>query len=46
VHELAKSHFNGGGHANAAGGNLKLPFKEAIDYLRKVLPFYKNQLNS
>ncbi|MDD3636064.1 MAG: DHH family phosphoesterase [Bacteroidales bacterium] len=46
VHELAKSHFNGGGHANAAGGNLKLPFKEAIDYLIKVLPFYKNQLNS
>ncbi|HOI31168.1 MAG: DHH family phosphoesterase [Bacteroidales bacterium] len=46
VHELAKNHFNGGGHNNAAGGNLKLSFKEAIDYLIKVLPFYKNQLNS
>lgn len=46
VHELAKNHFNGGGHANAAGGSSKTTFNEAVDQLIKVLPFYKNQLNS
>ena len=45
VHEFAKSHFNGGGHAKAAGGSLKTTFADAIEQLLKLLPFYKNQLN-
>ncbi len=46
VHELAKNHFSGGGHANAAGGSMKTSLSDAVEQLIKVLPYYKNQLNS
>ena len=44
VHDLAKAHFNGGGHTNAAGGTLYCSLDEAVDFLISVLPEYKNML--
>lgn len=45
VHELAKSHFGGGGHTNAAGGTMNCTLNQAVDRLLEVLPQYKNLLN-
>lgn len=45
VHELAKSHFNGGGHINASGGSLKTDMKTAVEKLISVLPEYKKKLS-
>jgi len=44
VHELAKAHFGGGGHTNAAGGTMNCPMSQAIDYFLKVLTDYKDLL--
>ena len=38
VNELAKRHFNGGGHKNAAGGSLQVSFNDAIAQLKQHLP--------
>ena len=45
VHELARAHFNGGGHTNAAGGTLDCSIEEAIQKFLDVLPQYKALLN-
>ena len=45
VHEVAKEHFNGGGHTNAAGGTLDCSIDQAIDKFLKVLPQYKELLS-
>lgn len=45
VHEVAKEHFNGGGHTNAAGGTLNCSVEQAIAKLLEVLPQYKTLLN-
>lgn len=45
VHELAKAHFNGGGHTNAAGGTLECGIEQAIEKFLDVLPQYKSLLN-
>jgi len=44
VHELAKEHFNGGGHKNASGGSMKTDMKTAVNQLISVLPNYKEKL--
>ncbi len=44
ANELAKKHFNGGGHKNAAGGELNTSLQEAETYLLNVLQQYQNQL--
>lgn len=44
VNDLAKKHFDGGGHFNAAGGTLYCSLDEAISKLLSVLPEYKEQL--
>ncbi len=44
ANEFSATHFNGGGHRNAAGGEIKLPMSEALNLFRKVLPLYKDQL--
>ena len=36
VNELAAEHFDGGGHANAAGGMSELPMSETLDKLRTL----------
>lgn len=45
VHELAQKHFNGGGHTNAAGGNVSTSMETALALLHDVLPEYKDLLN-
>ena len=42
VHELARAHFNGGGHTNAAGGTLECSIDQAIKKFLEVLPEYKS----
>ncbi|HYX09074.1 MAG TPA: bifunctional oligoribonuclease/PAP phosphatase NrnA [Bacteroidales bacterium] len=45
VNDFARSHFEGGGHLNAAGGESKLSLDEAVKKFRDLLPEYKNQLS-
>jgi bifunctional oligoribonuclease and PAP phosphatase NrnA len=44
VNTLARGHFDGGGHMNAAGGDSYIPMDETIAKLRMVLAQYKDQL--
>ncbi|HCE58227.1 MAG TPA: DHH family phosphoesterase [Prolixibacteraceae bacterium] len=44
VNHIARDHFNGGGHRNAAGGEIKLTLNEAIQKFTQLLPDYKHQL--
>lgn len=44
VRELTNTHFNGGGHRNAAGGRSKLSLAETERKLLAVLPQYHQQL--
>ena len=45
VNTLAREHFGGGGHLNAAGGDSFEPMEATILKLHKVLSQYKDQLN-
>jgi len=40
VNRIAKDHFDGGGHRNAAGGNSYSSMDETIQKIRAILPFY------
>ncbi len=44
VNEMAREHFKGGGHLNAAGGNSELSLKETFNKLLAVLPAYRQLL--
>ena len=44
VNEMARTHFNGGGHINAAGGRSTSSMKETIQYFISILPDYQNAL--
>ncbi len=46
VHELARKHFNGGGHKNAAGGNMNDSLDNTFKHLLAILPEYADQLNN
>lgn len=46
VNQFARKHFNGGGHANAAGGMSQLTLKETIHKFVLLLPDYKKQLTA
>jgi bifunctional oligoribonuclease and PAP phosphatase NrnA len=43
---LAREHFDGGGHANAAGAYSYVSMDETIEKFRALLPKYKEQLRS
>lgn len=45
VNELARKYFNGGGHKNAAGGNMNKPIMEVIDEIKSVVKIYQKQLD-
>jgi bifunctional oligoribonuclease and PAP phosphatase NrnA len=45
VSDLARQHFEGGGHKNAAGGQTKLSLEQTLQKLLHLLPSYKEQLN-
>jgi phosphoesterase RecJ-like protein len=43
INQVARDHFNGGGHINAAGGRTHKELKVAINRFKRVLPdFYKS----
>lgn len=44
VRELASTHFNGGGHRNAAGGRSKSSLAETEQKLLSILPDYQQKL--
>ncbi len=45
VQEICRTHFNGGGHKNAAGAYSHLSLKATIDKFISILPLYKDILN-
>lgn len=45
VNELARQHFSGGGHRNAAGGKSPLSLEATLQKLLELLPTYKLKLN-
>jgi bifunctional oligoribonuclease and PAP phosphatase NrnA len=46
VNTLAREHFNGGGHRNAAGANCETTLEETVMKFRQILPSYQSQLKS
>ena len=44
VNELARKHFNGGGHRNASGGQTNLTLEQTLKKFLDILPEYKDQL--
>ena len=45
VNDFARTHFNGGGHTNAAGGRSNLPLQKTVEKFISILPDYKKDLN-
>lgn len=45
VNEFARSHFEGGGHTNAAGGKSDLNLKDTVEKFITILPSYKHALS-
>jgi phosphoesterase RecJ-like protein len=46
VNELARRHFSGGGHKNAAGGRMEAPLEAAItEYLTRIEQ-YKDEIST
>jgi phosphoesterase RecJ-like protein len=46
VNQLARKHFEGGGHKNASGGSSNLSLDQTLQKFLDILPEYKNQLNA
>ena len=44
VNLIAREHFNGGGHRNAAGGRLDISLEEAIELFKKVMREHSSEL--
>lgn len=45
VNEFSRTHFQGGGHTNAAGGKSDLSLEDTVENFISILPHYKNALN-
>ncbi|WP_046757384.1 DHH family phosphoesterase [Kordia jejudonensis] len=45
VNEFARTHFNGGGHTNAAGGRSDDSMEDTVKKFKEILTAYKNELN-
>lgn len=43
---FSRSHFNGGGHTNAAGGRSNLSLKKTVEKFISILPEYEKALNN
>jgi len=44
VNEFARAHFNGGGHRNAAGGDIFMNMTEALTWFESLLPSYIEEI--
>jgi len=45
VNQFARSHFNGGGHLNAAGGKSEMSLEETVAKFNNLLPAYREELS-
>jgi phosphoesterase RecJ-like protein len=45
VEDFARTHFKGGGHKNASGGNSYTTMEETIEEFKSLLEQYKHLLN-
>lgn len=45
ANELSRKCFNGGGHRNAAGGEMKGSIKEVVQHFENVLPSFRKKLD-
>lgn len=45
VNEFARTHFNGGGHTNAAGAASNLSLNDTLEKFISILPNYQKELN-
>jgi phosphoesterase RecJ-like protein len=45
VNQFARTHFNGGGHDNAAGGRSEVSLQATVEEFISILPQYKNELS-
>lgn len=45
VNEMARRHFEGGGHRNASGGSSSLSLDQTVKKFLSILPEYKAELN-
>jgi len=43
---MARTHFEGGGHRNAAGGQTNLTLDQTVKKFLEILPLYKKELIS
>lgn len=46
VNEFSRTHFNGGGHLNAAGGRSEASLQDTVKHFLEALPKYKNELEN
>ena len=46
VNEMARTHFEGGGHKNASGGTSNVSLEETLQKFLKILPEYESKLKS
>lgn len=46
VNEMARAHFEGGGHINAAGGRSRESLSDTVARFEALLPEYEQQLNN
>ncbi len=46
VNEFARKHFKGGGHRNAAGGDVFMTMKETLAWFEALLPEYSTQIHN
>jgi phosphoesterase RecJ-like protein len=45
VNEFARAHFNGGGHRNAAGGDIFKNMSETLAWFETLLPAYSSEIH-
>lgn len=45
VNDFARAHFNGGGHRNAAGGDVFKTMTETLKWFESLLPEYSNEIH-
>jgi bifunctional oligoribonuclease and PAP phosphatase NrnA len=46
VNEFARAHFNGGGHRNAAGGDIFRTMEETLIWFESLLPEYSDEIHN
>jgi phosphoesterase RecJ-like protein len=46
VNEIARKYFNGGGHANASGGDSFVNMEETISRFKAFIPDYRKELSA